>query len=199
MKRSLLPAAALAVLATLQISIAEPAVAQGARYDGPAYGDVRSRGYFSVHLGNSAFDIDCLPGSTCDDKATAGKIAVGTMHSSRFGVELAYLNFGEAQRGLAGQKAQGLNVSLVAQQAFDSGLLLFGRIGGTYGYTDTDASLPDDPSGTEQGFGISYGLGVGYRITDALDVTLEADRHRFKFADGDQDLEMLTVGVRFRY
>lgn len=198
MKRFPMTTGAVAALAALQWSLVAPASAQ-TRYDDRAQGDWRSRSYVSLHLGSAGFDIDCLPGSTCDDKSTAGKVAIGTMHSSRMGFELAYLYFGEAQTGLADQKAQGLNLSLVLQQPFDSGFLLFGRIGGTYGYTDTDASLPGDASGTEQGFGLSYGLGVGYRLNQSLDVTLEADRHRFDFADGEQDIDLLSLGVRYRF
>jgi len=121
------------------------------------------------------------------------------MRSETLGLEPAYLNFGKARRGLAGQKAQALNLSVVLEKLFDRGLRLYGCVGGTYGYVDTDASLPSDPSGTEQGFGFGYGFGVGYRFGQRFDVTLEADRHRVKFATGDLDLEMLTLGLCIRY
>ncbi|MEZ5651230.1 MAG: outer membrane beta-barrel protein [Burkholderiaceae bacterium] len=201
MKRLPMLLGAGAALATIQLSMIEPAAAQGALY---GRGDnsldrAPSRGYVSLNVGSSSFDVDCLPGSTCDDKTTAGRIAVGTMRSQRVGFELAYLNFGEAQTGQAGQKAQGLNLSVLLQHPFDNGFLVFGRLGGTYGYTDTSASLPGNASGTEQGFGFAYGLGVGYQVNRALAVTLEADRHRFKFATGDQDIDMVSLGVRFSF
>lgn len=194
-----------AMLAVVQ-AVSIPAASAQTQTQAPRYGALdpvaaraNTQGYVSLHLGNAAFDIDCLPGSTCDDKTTAGKIAFGSMRSDVMGLELAYLNFGSAQAGASGQKAQGLNVSLVLQQAFDSGLLLFGRVGTTYGYTDTDASLPGDATGSEQGFGLSYGVGVGYAIGDNLDVTLEAERHNFDFVTGDQDLDLLTLGLRLKF
>jgi len=156
-------------------------------------------GYIQLAGGNSKFDSDCLPGSTCSDKETAFKLAIGGLRSERVGLEVAYLNFGNAQTGDSTQDAQGLNLSLIGYYPFSSGFTLSGKIGGTYGYTDTDSSLPGDASGTEQGFGLGYGAGIGYRFNQHFELTLEWESHRFKFVQNDQDLEMATIGVKFHF
>ncbi|MEZ5739689.1 MAG: outer membrane beta-barrel protein [Burkholderiaceae bacterium] len=172
-----------------------------ARYDAnrTSYLPGTASGYISFAGGNSRFDSDCLPGSTCDDKERAFKLALGGLRSERYGLELAYLNFGNAQTGGGTQDAQGLNLSVVGYLPFSSGFTLFGKVGGTYGYTDTDTSLPGDASGTEQGFGLGYGVGAGYRFNDKIELTLEWESHRFKFKANDQDLEMATLGLRFHF
>ena len=46
---------------------------------------------------------------------------------------------------------------------------------------------------------MSYGLGVGYQFTPQLEVTAEYERHDFDFAPGDQTLDLMSVGLRYRY
>ena len=79
------------------------------------------------------------------------------------------------------------------------GFTAFGKIGTTYGWTDTSSNRPGISTGSEKGFGLSYGLGIGYRLTPQFEVVGEYERHNFDFAPGDQTLDLLSVGLRYQY
>ena len=158
-----------------------------------------SHGYLGVHLGKSEFEPDCLPGLSCDDGETAFKLTAGGIASETFSAEIGYLNMGKIDIAGGSQRAQGFNLSLVGNLPIAVGFTAFGKIGTTYGWTDTSSNRPGISTGSEKGFGLSYGLGIGYRLTPQFEVVGEYERHNFDFAPGDQTLDLLSVGLRYQY
>ena len=158
-----------------------------------------SHGYLGLHVGKSRFDPDCLPGLSCDSGETAFKLTAGGITTEIFGAEIGYINLGKIDASGGSQRAQGLNLSLVGNLPVGWGFTAIGKVGTTYGWTDSSSSAPGIRTGSEKGFGLSYGIGLGYKLTSQLELTAEYERHNLDFAAGDQTLGLTSVGLRYRY
>ena len=78
---------------------------------------------------------------------------------------------------------------------------LLGKIGTTYSRTDVSA-FPGSgvASGSEDGFGLSYGLGVEFMFTPQWSAALQYESHDMKFAGNRDDRVAVTsLGVRYRF
>ncbi|MCW5649328.1 MAG: outer membrane beta-barrel protein [Ramlibacter sp.] len=178
--------------------LALPAAAQSPGYSAHA----ASRGYFGFNLGRSNYDTSCGSGAfVCGDSATASHLYGGNMVSDRWGVELGYLNMGRIDRGGGTTRAHGLNLSLVGKMPLSQAVDLYGKVGTTYGRTETSAAAGSGVTpGSDSGFGLSYGAGVSYAFTPKVSATLGWDSHDFHFAGGHREpVRMTSVGLQYRY
>ena len=175
-----------------------------AQTDSPelAWGDgslAPSHGYLGLHVGQARFEPDCFSGLSCDDSETAFKLTAGGLASNIFSAEVGYVNMGTISASGGSQRAHGFNLSLVGSLPVGAGFSAFGKVGTTFGWTDTSSSVLGAQTGSDNGFGLSYGLGLGYKLSSQFEVVAEYERHNFKFAPGDQTLDLMSVGLRYQY
>lgn len=160
------------------------------------------RSYLGLNLGRSRYGVSCgSPTLLCDNKDTSAQLYAGAMLGNFWGVELGYLHMGRISRGGGETQAQGLNVSLIGKAQLAHSLGIFGKIGTTYGRTETSALAASSiPTGSEQGFGLSYGGGISYDFSPRLSATLGWDSNDFRFAGGGRDpVRATSLGLQYRY
>lgn len=188
-------AAGIATVAAVTMLAAQSAGAQAApRYDQPT-----GIGYIGGSLGTTRVDRDCVPGFSCDDSNVGGKLFLGNRFGRYFGAELTYLRPGDVERAGGKQESEGVALSLLGFLPFDNNRFeVFGRVGTTYGWTKT-STAPGFANGKERGFEPHYGIGAAYNFTASLSARVEWERHRFEYVQGDDDVNLVTVGVAWRF
>jgi opacity protein-like surface antigen len=162
----------------------------------------KGRGYVGLSLGRSRYSIACGATSfSCDNTDNSVQISVGSMLGNFWGVELAYIDMGRVGRGGGTTRAQGLNLSVLGKVPVWQSLGVFGKLGTTYGRTETSAAFGSGlATGRERGFGLSYGAGVSYDFTPQLSATLGWDSHDFRFAGGGRDpVRSTSLGLQYKY
>lgn len=162
----------------------------------------KPRGYLGLSLGRSRYSLDCGGVAfVCDKSDQSVKVTAGAMSGNFWGVELGYLDLGRIDRAGGTTKAQGLNLSLVGKAPVGWQFSVFGKVGATYGRTETSTLAGSGiAGGTERGMGLSYGAGVSYDFTPRLSATLEWDSNDFRFASGGRDpVRSTSLGLQYRY
>jgi OOP family OmpA-OmpF porin len=162
----------------------------------------KGRGYVGLSLGRSRYSAPCGPAVfNCDSTDNSVQIAAGSMLGNFWGVELGYLDMGRISRGGGTTRAKGLDLSLVGKVPLWQSLGVFGKLGTTYGRTETSAGPGSNlPTGSERGFGLSYGAGVSYDFTPQLSATLGLDSHDFRFAGSGRDaVRSTSLGMQYKY
>jgi len=161
-----------------------------------------ARGYLGLSLGRSRYGASCGGiAFVCDDTDQSVRVSAGAMSGNYWGVELGYMDLGTMARAGGKTKAQGLNLSLVGKAPVWQSFSIFGKVGATYGRTETSTAAGSAiTAGTERGLGLSYGAGVSYDFTPRLSATLEWDSNDFRFAGGGRDpVRSTSLGLQYRY
>lgn len=159
-------------------------------------------GYAGLNIGRPEYDLGCGAGGfACDDPNTSFHIYTGGIVNDWFGAEVGYLHFGRADRQGGKTRGHGLNLSLVGNIPIVDMFRVFGKVGTTYGRTEvTTSPLSLEPNGSDSGFNLSYGVGVGWDFTNNLGAVLQWERHRMDFAGrGRQNIDNTSLGVVFRF
>jgi len=159
-------------------------------------------GHAGVSAGESKFRRDCQFTNVfdCDQRDSAWKVYAGGRFNDIFGLEAGYTDFGTVRAAGGDTKAWAVPVTLLIGAPIGNRFNVFGKIGGLYGHTDVDAA----PStlldrGHKTGWGWTGGVGAAFRVTPNLDIRADWDRYRMDFVGGDQDIDMLSAGVQFRF
>lgn len=159
-------------------------------------------GYIGLNVGQSNFSLGGGTGAFSSDKHdTVYNIYSGSYFNENIGAELGYTNFGKISRAGGETKAYGINLSLVGKLPLSAQFNLLGKLGTTYGHTDVSSNPASGiTSGSESGFGLSYGLGAEYSFTPQMSAVLQYDEHNLKFAGSGRDrVSATTVGLRYRF
>lgn len=158
-----------------------------------------SYGYVGASVGRSFYDLNCASGFSCDDEDIGGKIFTGGKFNRMFGVEVAYVHLGQADANGGTTKVQLANLSLVGNVPLGDRFNIYGKVGGFYGWTDIDATAPGTPSGEENDLGLSYGAGVQFDINRNWAVTGDWDHYRVDYVDRSDDVELLSIGLMYKF
>jgi len=160
------------------------------------------RGYLGLNVARGHYESQCNGTAlVCDQANPTARVFAGTPLGANFGAELGYVDLGRVFRPTGEAHAQGLNLSLVGRKRVLSSFDVFGRVGTTYGRTDTTALAASSlPGGTEQGFGLSWGGGMSYEFTPRLSGSIEIESHDLRFSGGVRDpVTSTNLGLRYRY
>lgn len=167
---------------------------------------VPGSGYVGLSVGKSDFvlddDISVFGSDFGSDKGdTSYGVQAGGYFNNNFGIELGYTDFGTVNRAGGSTTADGINLSLIGKMPLNPSFNLLGKVGTTYSRTDVTANPATGiASGSESGFGLSYGIGVEYVFTPQWSAVLQYESQDMKFAgDRDDRVANTSVGVRYRF
>lgn len=169
--------------------------------DAPGSGLAPGR-YLGLSLGTDRFGAACDQSTQllCTREDRAARLTAGTDLGKHWGAEFSWVDMGRVPRLGGDVHAQGLNLSVVGRTRLGSSVGVFGRLGTTYGRTDTSVMGAAPAGGAETGFGLAWGGGVSYDITPRLSATLEMDSQGFRFPGGTRDpVRSTSLGLRLRY
>ena len=151
--------------------------------------------YLGGSIGQANLKIDDLTNgiSTADFDAddTAFKLIAGMRPLDWLGLEAAYVNFGEPEDTVLGQKlkADGDGISAFAVGFLATGPVdLFAKAGLIS--WDSKISGSFDDSGTD----LAYGAGAQFRV---LGLSIRAEYEKFEISD--VDLDMISVGLTYTF
>jgi len=188
----------MAAVAALGLTASGASLAQ---YNAPWRGDFW--GYLGASAGESKFRTDCNRTITqfeCDTKDTGFKVYAGGRMSELLGLEIGYTDFGRIKASGGEVDAWAVPLSLVAGIPFAERFSVFGKVGGLYGRTDVTASLASlTETGHKSGWGWTYGAGAAIAISPTIQIRADWDRHKLDFANGREDVDMLSAGLQFRF
>ena len=174
-----------------------------------AAGPAAAQAYLGGSIGQSDIDdqiaTGLITGGSVDGTDTAFKIFGGYMFNRHFGLELAYVDLGEASYsgnffGLpvtGGRVAlTGLNVSALGALPIGERFSVFGKIGlfmWEAEASDTTGGVPF--SAQQDGTDLAFGVGLGYQFTRNLGVRAEWEM----FTTEDADSNLISVGLLWRF
>ncbi|HEV8331794.1 MAG TPA: porin family protein [Steroidobacteraceae bacterium] len=152
--------------------------------------------YLGASVGQANLKIDDLTNNTFenddfDADDMAFKLIAGIRPLDWLGVEAAYVNFGEPEDTVLGQKlkADGDGISAFAVGFLATGPVdLFAKVGLISWDSKISGSFDDD--GTD----LAYGAGAQFRV---LGLSIRAEYEKFDISD--VDLDMISVGVTYTF
>jgi OmpA-OmpF porin, OOP family len=167
--------------------------------------------YLGGNIGRTSADFDppALPapilGVAEDDKDKGYKLYGGYQFHRNFAVEGGYFDLGDFDYAygtgvgtFAGNsRYRGLNLDLVGRVPFGDRFSAFARVGAAY--TRARATLGGG-SFRDNDFGVKYGLGLEFAITQALSLRGEVERYRIDDPVRNRGhVDMASLGLVYRF
>ena len=162
------------------------------------------KGYIGFNAGQTDYRLSNGLGLfSNDNRANAYSLTGGAYFTNNLGVELGYTDFGRINRAGGSSRADALSVSLVGKLPLAQSFNLLGKIGTSYGRTEVSAAPGSGiTSGSDQGFGLTLGVGAEYMFTPNWSALLQYDAHDLRFAGGTNNGERVGVtslGLRYSF
>ncbi len=162
-----------------------------------------SSSYMGFNAGQTDFRLNSGTGLfPTDNRSTSYNLYAGSyFNNQNLGFEVGYTDFGKVNRGGGSTKADGINLSLIGRAPLSRTFNLLGKIGTTYGRTETSSAAGSGvSSGTEVGFDWSYGVGAEYAFSPQWSGVVQYDEHYLKYSGSGRDrISILALGVRYHY
>jgi len=159
------------------------------------------RGYVGISLGNSDYDTPCgLAPLSCDSRDRSFAIYTGGMFNDFLGLELGLRHFGKADRAGGEARAYGANLSLVGMVDMEN-VSFYAKAGALYGHTKITAdALSGVTTGTENGWGPTATIGLGFNFNRNFTVSIERSRDRFKLPGGAKTyVQSTALALKYRF
>lgn len=189
------------LVSTVFASVALPAAAQSSyppsdTWRMPYQKEFWTTGHVGVEAGRAKLDIDCPPGASCDNHASAFKIFAGGKFNNTFGGEVSYLKTQDFERSIGGDaNLQAVNFAVLAGIPLGMNTSVFGKLGALWGHTEVGGA-------SQNGWGPSFGLGAQVGLTRGWAARLDWDRYRFKMPAGGGDrenIDTIMVGAQYTF
>lgn len=149
-----------------------------------------------------------------DERDLGFKLFVGKQLNQYFSVEAGYFDLGKfsfdattsgngALRGETGFR--GVNLDLVGQLPLTERFSLLGRAGMQYAKTNTHfagnrLTAVTDPNPSAHKLNAKLGLGLEYKLSEALAVRAEVERYRLNDAVGNRgDVDMVSLSLAYKF
>lgn len=164
--------------------------------------------YVGASVGQSDYQGEC--GGPCDQTDIGFKAFGGYMFTPYLGVEAHYVNLGKLTLDpmvvpgigtVSGEiESSGFGASLIAQYPIEQ-FSIFGKLGFTYLDTEVTGSIAGlgSASESESATNFSFGLGAAYNFNKQLSARLEWERFRAEFQGEKEDVDLISVGVVYRF
>ena len=148
-----------------------------------------------------------------DQRDTGYKLFVGKQMNRYLALEFGYFDLGKfgfnantTGNGVLDGEAgfRGANLDLLAQLPLSERLSLLGRVGMNYASASTHFSgnrltAITDPDPSERKLNAKAGLGLEYKLSEALALPGEVERYRVNDAVGNRgDVDLLSVGLVYK-
>jgi hypothetical protein len=156
-------------------------------------------GHAGLSFGQGRIDVTCPPGSGCDDTDQAFRVYGGGRFNNTFGAEIAYVKLGDFARGGGETDAEAWDLALIAGVPFGTNWSVFGKLGAAYTRTTVTGTAPGLQTGSDNGWGPRYGLGLQMGITQNWAARFDWDRYEFKVPGDRDNIDTLMLGVQYSF
>ncbi len=150
--------------------------------------------YFGGTIGASDAGSYCSGSTNCEDSDTAWKLFGGYKISENLSAEASYVNLGDVHKtgtsGAENSDVTALTATAVGSMPINEQFDVFGKVGAMRWSSD-------NTSGSQDGFGLTYGIGAKMDLNETT--KLRAEWEKFPSIETSNsektDVNMLSVGV----